>query len=252
MNFYYVLLAFLVFLSLVLANDAENFLFDIHTLSLIPSAVLLCLQNAAFVGGLSKPLPLLTSSRKGSKTIKRKRRSVSSLFLELGPKLTRRAYRMHEDSFWKLEGILRKYIKRFTRKEGGKKLKYAVNGRIKTSARLAMALRYFAGGDPLDVGPLFGVHPIEVMKSVWAVVDAVNSCSSLNISYPTSHDEQRKIAEGSSLRSSSLLSSNIVSLLFVGWRGGRTCDTTTSSSDAGVKSDEHVLLALNPPSWTIR
>jgi hypothetical protein len=39
-----------------------------------------------------------------------------------------------------------------------------------------MALRWFAGGDPLDIMQVHGVGHDEVSTSVWDVVDAVNLC----------------------------------------------------------------------------
>lgn len=59
-----------------------------------------------------------------------------------------------------------------------------------------MALRYFSGGDPKDIGPNHGVHWTEVLKSVWYVVDAIHKASSMNIKFPASHAEQKKIALG--------------------------------------------------------
>ena len=44
------------------------------------------------------------------------------------------------------------------------------NGTISNSLRLAMAIRYFAGGDPLDIAVLHKVNPSAVYESVWLVV----------------------------------------------------------------------------------
>jgi len=71
-------------------------------------------------------------------------------FHAMGASLFRRSYRLEEESFWKLldiianqmpaTGVLRK------------KNRGAVpNGANTKEARLSMALRYFAGGDPLDI-----------------------------------------------------------------------------------------------------
>jgi len=57
------------------------------------------------------------------------------------------------------------------------------NGDIDRSARLSMALRWFAGGDPLDIMQIHGVSFGEVYKSVWDVVDAKNLCPSLQAEY---------------------------------------------------------------------
>jgi hypothetical protein len=71
------------------------------------------------------------------------------------------------------------------------------NGDISSANRLAMALRYFCGGDPQDIGLAHSVNgTTEVLKSVWFVVDAVNLTCSMNIKFPVSHDAQWQIAAG--------------------------------------------------------
>jgi hypothetical protein len=72
--------------------------------------------------------------------------------------------------------------------------KNPVNGHIHSSIRLSAALRYFAGASPIDIALVFGISHVEVFESVWKVVDAINACPSLNITYPTSHREQKRIA----------------------------------------------------------
>ena len=59
-----------------------------------------------------------------------------------------------------------------------------------------MALRWMAGGDKMDIAPCHGVGFNEVMKSVWAVVDAVNSCEELKMKFPGIYAEQLNIVEG--------------------------------------------------------
>lgn len=71
-----------------------------------------------------------------------------------------------------------------------------VNGPISDATRVAVALRYFAGGSPLDIGPLYGIHVGEVLKSVWRVIDAVNNHPMFDIEYPASHKRQQQIAKG--------------------------------------------------------
>lgn len=96
-------------------------------------------------------------------------------------------------SFWKLVDILQPAMPSNCKRKRGS----TPNGSITTEARIAMALRYFCGGDPHDIGSNHGVNGTnEVLKSVWMVVDAVNLTPSMNIKFPTSHAEQRIIAEG--------------------------------------------------------
>jgi hypothetical protein len=68
------------------------------------------------------------------------------------------------------------------------------NGVISTCIRLACAIRYFAGGSPYDLMCQYGISYIEVFRSVWSVVEAINTVPEFQISYPADHDVQRKIA----------------------------------------------------------
>mmetsp|Transcript_5526 Transcript_5526/g.7065 ORF Transcript_5526/g.7065 Transcript_5526/m.7065 type:complete len:146 (-) Transcript_5526:808-1245(-) len=126
---------------------------------------------------------------KGTKTIKRERRPAEKLFDELSDHGFRRMYRMSRKSFWKLHDVLKPKMPNPKKRKRGK----TPNRDISTATRLAMALRYFCGGHPKDIGLTHGVSgTTEVLKSVWYVVDAVNRTSSMNIKFPTSHEDQKK------------------------------------------------------------
>lgn len=124
---------------------------------------------------------------------------------------------MSYDAFWKLHDTLKDEIKNafkeaatIHKRERRRRVRRAArrgnnrnplpppppNGRIDTSIRLAVALRYFAGGSPYDVITTFGISHSEVFPSVWYVVDAINKTKQFDILYPESHEEQKKIAEG--------------------------------------------------------
>ena len=143
------------------------------------------------------------SPRHKGNVIIRQRRTVSSVFYELGG-MSRRYFRMSEKSFWKLHELLRCQIGReleqrvdsVHRKRRESPRKTAPNGLICTSIRLAAAIRYFAGGSPLDIALVFGISHKDVMKSVWSVVDSINKTSELAIVYPECHNNQSKIAKG--------------------------------------------------------
>ena len=75
------------------------------------------------------------------------------------------------------------------------------NGSITLSIRLACAIRYFAGGSPSDIAPLYGISYWEALSSVWIAVAAINMCSELNISYPETLEVQREIAAAFQLAS---------------------------------------------------
>ena len=72
----------------------------------------------------------------------------------------------------------------------------SVNGNILPSSRLSMVLRWMAGGDKLDTVLNHGVGWGQVMKSVWKIVDRVNTCESLKHPFPSDYNEQQRIADG--------------------------------------------------------
>ena len=120
----------------------------------------------------------------GSTTIKRKRLDVDAHLRSMDPKLFRKKYRMSFESFYKLLDILEPHLRSTgeNRKRGS-----TPNGPITKSARLSMALRYFAGGDPADICDHHGVDEDEPLKSVWVVVDAIHKAPQMNIEFPQTH-----------------------------------------------------------------
>ena len=168
-------------------------------LGMIQTAVLL-LNYYQVELGISKPTK---PKAKHESHRQRTRKNVSDIFQEFGPTFVRRAYRMQESSFWKLEAILHPYMKRAAKTKSKKRSTRtkkhkngARNGLIPLPTRLSCALRYFAGGSAYDIMVLHGISYSEVLKSVWVVVDAVNRCPDLDIGYPTDYDQQRAIARG--------------------------------------------------------
>ncbi len=77
-----------------------------------------------------------------------------------------------------------------------RKCRHYPNGIICTSTRLSAAIRYFAGGDPIDIALVHGISHSAVFVSVWIVVNAVHANPKFNISYPTDHEAQLEIARG--------------------------------------------------------
>jgi hypothetical protein len=134
---------------------------------------------------------------KGTKTRRRHHKTVAAIFDEYGPVYFRRAYRMDETSFWTLLDLIEPKMAGKPKRKRGR----APNGDIANSARLAMAIRYFAGGDPLDICVVFGVTKEAVYRSAWIVVDAIHQTKQLNISFPTKHEEQLKVADEFKLKS---------------------------------------------------
>jgi len=83
-----------------------------------------------------------------------------------------RAYRMDVDDFYSLHDLLKDDLEDSF--YGSKRVKQS-NFFIPTTIRLSIALRFFAGGDPLDIMINHGVCKPSVYRSVWGVVDCINS-----------------------------------------------------------------------------
>ena len=65
---------------------------------------------------------------------------------------------------------------------------------IDTTMRLSIAIRFFAGADPIDLMLIHEVGLVSVYYSVWCVIDAINQTKELDYKFPN-HNEQRHIAE---------------------------------------------------------
>ena len=79
--------------------------------------------------------------------------------------------------------------------------RYIPNGEITTTVRLAIALRFFAGGSVYDIAPLYGVGKDSAFQSVWYVVEAVHRTNSLDMCFPQDHATQKMLARQFSRRS---------------------------------------------------
>ena len=78
---------------------------------------------------------------------------------------------MSKESFYLLHDILQPYLMDHFFPEGGGKRDPLTNPYlIKTETRLAIAIRYFAGGSPLDIMLTHGVSFASVFSSVWGVI----------------------------------------------------------------------------------
>ena len=79
--------------------------------------------------------------------------------------------------------------------------RFVPNGMIHTTVRLAIALRFFAGGDIYDIAPLYGVSRTDAFRSVWMVVEAVHRTQELKLVFPEDHGQQRHLAREFAARS---------------------------------------------------
>ena len=126
---------------------------------------------------------------------KRRRKSVADVYSEMGRDNFRRAYRMHYRTFVNLYHLLKSHMQRAMSYKIGWK-KGSPNGRIHLTVRLAVAIRFFAGGSSVDLLSIYGISRTEVNVSVTCVIAAIRNCPSLQIKFPTGHNEQMEIAKG--------------------------------------------------------
>ena len=118
---------------------------------------------------------------------------MDSYLTSMDESFFQRKYRMNKISFFRLLDILSDHLP----VTGEKRKRGTVpNGPITKCARLSMALRYCAGGDPLDIADIHGVGQGEVLSSVWGVVDAIHLSPELDIKFPEDHVAQTEVAEG--------------------------------------------------------
>ena len=100
-------------------------------------------------------------------------------------------YRLSFHSFNKLLAILAPSLAVTNEKQ-------ACNSRsdkpVELPTRLAVALRYFAGGDPLDLMLIYGMSKTMVMRCVWRVVDAIHKHLD-NMHFPIDDVEKLKVLE---------------------------------------------------------
>jgi len=101
---------------------------------------------------------------------------------------------MHLATFFDLYQKIKRSLYRVMSYDGSRE--NAPNGRIHPTIRLACAVRFFSGGDPLDIMTSYGISKTEVHSSVDYVIQAVNDCDGIQIRFPTDHAEQMKIAAG--------------------------------------------------------
>ena len=131
------------------------------------------------------------------KELKRDRRPFEEkIDAKLSDNLFRRIYRMSRQSFYKLHEMLEPKLNEiFFPKGGGKRKPGKCSYLIDTKTRLSIALRFFAGADPVDLMQIHDVGLVSVYYSVWCVIDAINQTDELKYSFPA-EAEQEVIAAG--------------------------------------------------------
>lgn len=108
----------------------------------------------------------------------------------LTPDEFKQRYRLDFDSFYKLLDAIRADIS-VTSEQQARFAK--CGGLVLPETRLAMALRFLAGGDPLDLKLIYDVSKSFVYDSVWAVVDAINN--RFSVEFPIDDEEKLRVLE---------------------------------------------------------
>ena len=140
-------------------------------------------------------------SKRGCKNISRLRKDVEGMFMELGNH-ARKAYRMTPEAFLDLHSILEAdLVAKFSKPNKDDSAdRSAPNGIVSTKLRLSCTIRYFAGGEVLDLILSHGMGRTTIYDTVWKVVDVVNESPALSFNeggaeFPTGR-EQEEIARG--------------------------------------------------------
>jgi hypothetical protein len=97
----------------------------------------------------------------------------------------RRRHRMNKDAFWRLLDSLEGKMGK-----AGENRKYSAtpNGNLTKASWLSTAMRYFSGGNPLNISELHGVSNDEGGNSRWELVHAIHECPELDIKFPETYN----------------------------------------------------------------
>ena len=171
----------------ITANEEQHAHHQAAVISKIAAAIA---SAATFIGYSNREDESKRGRQAGSINIKRVRRDVYQYIGDMDETFFRRKYRMSKDAFWTLFDIVSDHMP----STGEDRTRGAVpNGPITKAARLSMAIRYFADGDPLDISDIHGVSDDEVLTSVWIIVDSIHASKELDIHFPRTHAEQTEI-----------------------------------------------------------
>jgi hypothetical protein len=94
----------------------------------------------------------------------RKRAKIVNIHRYLGKNFFRHAYQMSKERFDELSELLQPYV--------AAKHQVGPNGIIPFDLELSIALRYFAGGSPLDFIASHGISHSSIWNLIWRIVNA--------------------------------------------------------------------------------
>ena len=125
-------------------------------------------------------------SREISPRKKPTRRNWQEHVTKVGPTIFRKMYRLNIENFNRLLGYIRDEIStgnvEMARRSSGSE--------VCPEARLAMTLRYLAGGSVWDIRLIFDVSTEEFYRSVWRVVDAIDNHEEFQVVFPIENEEK--------------------------------------------------------------
>ena len=100
-------------------------------------------------------------------------------------------YRLTADAFhYKLLPLLRSRLAATDELRA----RYAKHGQlVEPETKLAIGLRFLAGGDPLDLKLIYDVSKDYIYKTVWQVVDAVNAA--ISVEFPIDDVDKLRVLE---------------------------------------------------------
>ena len=122
--------------------------------------------------------------------VKRARRPIPEIKMQLGRSRYQRAIRMKSKSFNDPVLLIQPHL-------GVKETNHAPSGGLSLPLWLYVTLRILAGGRPDDIALSTGIAPGYIYDGcVWPVIEAINICPEFNIQFPTDHNDQRAVAKG--------------------------------------------------------
>ncbi len=136
----------------------------------------------------------------------RKRHSIAEVCSWMGERIFRCAFQMSFDSFWRLHSVLLPHILTMTERATIYKKKeedkvaifpfppFVTEKLLQACGLVPHCIISLADHHMTSCVAVFCISYSEVLKSVWVVVDAINHCPQFHISYPSSLEEQCRIA----------------------------------------------------------
>jgi hypothetical protein len=129
-------------------------------------------------------------------TVPRVRKSVYQVYREIGKTYFCGSFQMTYFPFGPLFQLIKPNLEEGVPLKKGQ-LGYfdrSPNGPIDLATCLAVAIPFFAGGEGCDISVMFGISQSSLFNCIDIVVDGINGCEEMDITFPLDHTKQGKIA----------------------------------------------------------